>query len=91
MGKKLIKDRLEKECSVCVRKIHIIQYTDRSFRGGHYFFEIPISTKTEWERVLKAGTHTYKRDGFEFEIINKEPKAYKYVEYWECPKCYWRK
>ncbi|MBI4652713.1 hypothetical protein HY750_00450 [Candidatus Kuenenbacteria bacterium] len=34
---KIIKDRLERSCVVCGKKIKIILYTNFSYRGGHYF------------------------------------------------------
>lgn len=51
-----IKERVQRMCVVCGKKITIIRYKDRSYRGGHYF-----------------------------------GKLIKNAEYWECPKCYWRK
>ncbi len=85
---KIIKDRLEKSCSVCGEKIKIIHYTDKTYRGGYYFFDIPISTKKEWTKAHKAGTRTWKFEGREFQVMKKDPKPYKFVEYWECLKCY---
>ncbi|MEK7471296.1 MAG: hypothetical protein AAB623_01445 [Patescibacteria group bacterium] len=35
--KKIIKDRIERSCVVCGKKIKIILYNDYSYRGGHYF------------------------------------------------------
>lgn len=63
---------------------------DRTYRGGHYFCKIPISTKAEWAKALKAGTRISKIGGFTMNVLKKDPKPYKYVEYWECPTCYWK-
>ena len=90
LEKKQIKSRLEKSCSICGKEIKVILYTDKSYRGGHYFFDIPISTKKEEAKARKAGTRTWKFGGLEFQVMKKDPKPYKHIEYWECPKCYWR-
>ena len=77
---KSIKDRLEKFCSICGKKIKIVCYTDKTYRGGHYFGKIPISTKKELEKAHKAGTMIWKFEGREFQVMKKDPKPYKYVE-----------
>lgn len=86
--KKEIKDRLEKSCSICGKKIKVIRYTDSTYRGGHYFFKIPISTKAEWAKARKAGTKTMTIGTSKFEVMKRDPKPYKHIEYWECPSCY---
>jgi len=88
--KREIIDRLEKTCACCSRKIKVILYKDGTYRGGHYFGEIPFCTKKELRKAEKAGTIKKRINGFEFEVFKKDPKPYKYEEYWECPKCYWR-
>ena len=85
---KVIKDRLERTCAVCAKKIKIIRYIDKSYRGGYYFFDVPICTKKERNKSLKAGTRIVKIGKHEFNVLKKDPKPYKFVEYWECPKCY---
>jgi len=90
-SKKEIIKRLEKICSICGRKIKVILYKDRSYRGGHYFGKIPLYTKRELHKALKAGTRKKRIGDFEINVLKKDPKPYKYEEYWECPKCYWRK
>lgn len=85
---KIIKSRLEKSCSICARKIKVILYTDRSYRGGHYFFKVPISTKAEWAKAIKAGTRVSKIGDLKMNVLKKDPKPYKFIEYWECPTCY---
>ena len=37
MSKKIIKERIVRQCSICPKKINVILYTDDSYRGGHYF------------------------------------------------------
>ena len=83
--------KLNKECSCCGKSIKITLYKNKAYRGGHYFGKIPISSKKEWKRALKNGTHKTKIGKITVEVLNKDPKPYKYLEYWECPRCYWRK
>jgi len=87
--KKEIIKRLDKTCAVCGRKIKVILYKDRSYRGGHYFGKIPLHTKKELNKALKAGTHKERIDDWEIDVLNKGPKPYDYAEYWECPNYYW--
>ena len=87
--KEIIK-RLNKACSCCGGEIKVILYKDKSYRGGHYFGKIPLSTKREFNKALRAGTKKEKIGRFEFEVLKKDPKPYKYAEYWECPKCFWQ-
>ena len=89
--KKEIIKRLNKICAICGRRIKVIVYKDRTYRGGHYFGKIPLYTKKELNKALKVGTHKEKIGNWEINVLNKDPKPYKYEEYWECPKCYWRK
>lgn len=88
--KKQIKKRLEKSCAICGKDIKVIIYTDKSYRGGHYFGKIPLVSKEETAKALRAGTRTWKFAGQEFQVMKRSGRPYKYVEYWECPKCYWR-
>jgi len=88
--KEIIK-RLNKTCAVCGRKMKVILYKERNYRGGHYFGKIPLFTKKEFKKALKAGTHKVRIGDLEIEVLNRNPKLHKYEEYWECPKCYWRK
>jgi hypothetical protein len=49
---KTIKDRIERFCVVCGKKIKIILYTDHRYRSGHYFVfgKKPKNLKLEyWE------------------------------------------
>lgn len=89
-AKKQIKKRLEKSCAICGRDIKVILYTDKSYRGGHYFCNTPIVSKEETAKALKAGTSNWKIGGQEFQVMKRSGRPYKYVEYWECGGCYWR-
>jgi hypothetical protein len=40
MKKKEIIKRIDKDCSVCGKKIKVIVYQDKTYRGGHYFCKI---------------------------------------------------
>ena len=88
---KVIVKRLNKTCACCGRKIKVILYKDETYRGGHYFGRIPLYTKKEFRKAMKAGTKKEKIDNWEINVLKKDPKPYKHIEYWECPKCYWRK
>ena len=35
--RKIIKKHIIRKCSICGNDARIIVYTDRSYRGGHYF------------------------------------------------------
>jgi hypothetical protein len=83
-----IKGRLEKECAVCGRKVRVILYNDRSYRGGHYFGKIPFYKKGA---INFKDTKKVKVGGLGMNVLQNLPKPYKYEEYWECPKCYWGK
>ncbi len=85
---KTIKDRFERPCVICAKKIKVILYSDCSYRGGHYFGKIPVSTKKEWVRVRKLGTTPWKFGDLEMQVLKEDPKPYKYFEYWECTTCY---
>lgn len=89
--KKCISKRLDKTCAVCGRKFKLISYSDRTYRGGHYFGEIPICTNKETKRMLRGGTRTEKLGNMTVEVFKINPKPFKHLEYWECPKCYWKK
>jgi hypothetical protein len=45
MPKKEIKKRLLKSCSICERKINLISYADKTYRGGHFFGKFTIRKK----------------------------------------------
>lgn len=79
---------MEKKCSICGKKMKVILYDDRSYRGGHFFGKIPYSSKAEWKKALQAGTRTSKIGGMEIQVMKKDTKPQGYFEYWECPSCY---
>lgn len=83
--------KMNKKCSCCGKGIKITVYKDKTYRGGYYFGKIPISSKKEWKKALKSGTHKAKIGKMTVEVLNKDPKPYKYLEYWECSKCYQKK
>lgn len=87
---KTIKEILDKNCAVCGRKIRVFLYSNRSYRGGHYFGKIPLYTKKEINKALKSGVRKSKIGSLEIEVLKKDPKPYDSSEYWECPKCYWK-
>jgi len=91
VSKKEIIKRLDKTCACCGRNIKVILYKKKTYRGGHYFGKIPLYIKEEIRKAMKAGTKKEKIDNWEIEVLKKNPKLYKYEEYWECPKCYWGK
>lgn len=88
---KIIKKRIVRQCAICGKDAKVIVYNDGKCRGGHYFGEIPLYTKKAWKEAWKAGTHKSKFMGKLVDVMNKDPKSHGYAEYWECPKCYWRK
>lgn len=45
---KTIVERLTKTCVICGRNLKVIIYSDRSYRGGHYFGKI-IKSAEYWE------------------------------------------
>jgi len=85
-----IAKRLSKECLDCGRKIKVIVYADKGYRGGHYFGKVPVYSKRELKKMEKGDTHVSKVGDFEMNVYNYDPKPRDYFEYWECPRCYWR-
>lgn len=85
-----IAKREMRTCSICGGQMRIIFYRDRSYRGGHYFGRIPLHRKSEWKKALRAGTRKVRMGTHTIDVLKKDPKPYGHVEYWECPKCYWR-
>ena len=80
--------KMEKMCADCGRIMKIVLYADRSYRGGHYLGKIPLHSKMELRRVIEGGTHPGRIGTHTFRVLNKEPKPYRYAEYWECSRCY---
>lgn len=89
--KKTIKSRLNRTCSCCGKPLKVIIYSDKSYRGGHYWGKIGLTTKKADREALKAGSHPWNFHGMILQVTNKEPVPYKYIEDWECFKCYWKK
>jgi hypothetical protein len=79
---------IRRQCSICGRKIFVRIYPDDSYRGGHFFGKIPLYTDEEFEKARRAGTTKECWGKTVVEILKKDPKPYKYEEYWECDKCY---
>jgi len=88
---KELKEIIERTCAVCGKEISVRIYKKLShkgcnYRGGHYFGKIPFYTKREIACTSKQAVPD-KRIGW---WILPKMTPYKYEEYWECPKCYWR-
>ena len=87
--KEIITKRLRKTCAGCGRKINVILYEDKSYRGGHYFGKIPLYTDREFEKAHSVGTTKERFGKVVIEVLKKDPKPYAHAEYWECQSCYW--
>ena len=77
----VIIDRMKKSCVICGAAMKVILYNDRSYRGGHYFGKIPLQSKREVLRALKAGTHSIKMGNHTLNVLNRDPKPYGKFEY----------
>ncbi len=86
---KSIKKRVNKTCSMCGKEINVIIYTGTTYRGGHFFGKVGLTTKKAEMEAHKAGTRLYNFHGTILRVMSKDSVPYKYVEDWECPKCYW--
>lgn len=82
---------MKKQCVVCGKNILIKLFPNGNYTGGNYFGKIPLCTNRELNKVLEAGTTRERWGKTVIEVLKKDPKPYEYVEYWECPKCYWGK
>ena len=89
--KKVIIKRMARACSCCGKPLAVIIYTDKSYRGGHYWEKIGITTKKADREARKAGSRPWNFHGTILHVMNKEAVPYKYVEDWECTKCYWKR
>jgi hypothetical protein len=87
--KKEIRDRVSRQCTSCGKDMTVILYTDKSYRGGHYWGKIGIYSKKEMEKELKSSYKEVKIGNTIARVHDYEPKTTKYFEDWECPKCYW--
>ena len=90
MKKELVKKFTDKTCSDCGKGMKVFLYSDKTYRGGHYFGKIGISSEKEKAKSRSMGTREWKFDGHVFNVLKYDPKPYKYLEHWECPSCYWR-
>jgi hypothetical protein len=57
-------------------------------RMDRRFDEITASKK-EKDKQFKLGTRKSKFGNHTLNVFKYEAKPYKYLEHWECPKCYW--
>jgi hypothetical protein len=87
---KVISKRITPFCSVCGRKVNVICYRDRTYRGGHYFGKFPLYDKKELKKARQGGVQESVFHGRTISVLKKDPKPYGYAEYWECPRCYWK-
>ncbi len=85
---KTIKSKKQKTCVICGKGINVIIYSNKSYHGGHYFGKIPLHTKKALYEALKAGYREAKVGNRVVRVMKKDPMVYKYIEYWECSKCY---
>ena len=85
LKRKIISKRKEKKCAICGRKINLIIYTDKHYRGGHYFGKIPLYTKKAWDEALKLGTDEIKIGNTVGQVLRKDPRSYKRLEYGNAP------
>lgn len=86
-----IKEKLKtikKYCTSCGKEIKVIVYKNHTSRGGHYFGKIPLYKKNELNKAIKADTRKARIGKMVVEVLKKDPKPYKYAEYWECNGCY---
>ncbi len=88
VSRKEIKKRILRMCSICGKDMKVIVYKDKTYRGGYYFFDIPLSTKKEEEKARQAGTRTEMMGDREVQVMRRDPKPYAHVEYWECSPCF---
>lgn len=90
---------MKKSCAVCGAKIVVMLHVNRTYTGGHCFGRIPLHTKKDMLRAIKAGTHKVRFAGGTLNVMNKDPKPYTFMEYCppasmrsfgqgECKKCY---
>ena len=79
---------LKKVCACCGKEIEVKVFTNRHYRGGHYFGKIPLYKKDELNKAVGAGTRKTRIGKMTVEVLKKDPKPYKYEEYWECNVCY---
>ena len=86
--KKEIRERVSKQCTSCEKDMTVLLYTDKTYRGGHYFGKIGIPSKKEALKEKKSGTREVKYGDLTVHVFKYSPKVTKFIENWECPKCY---
>ncbi|MFA6547399.1 MAG: hypothetical protein WCT11_00450 [Candidatus Magasanikbacteria bacterium] len=82
MTTKTIKKRVRKICSCCGKEINVILYSDKNYRGGHYFGKVPVYDENSYK---KATVKVEKKTGWR---IVSGLKIKEKIEYWEWPRCY---
>jgi hypothetical protein len=86
--------KIIRDCADCGKKMTVYIYADKkknNYRGGHYFGKIGICSKKENAKMFKSGTRKSKFGKLVLNVYKYEHKPYKYLEHWECPRCYWGK
>jgi hypothetical protein len=83
--------KIIRNCADCGRKMTVYIYADKkkNNRGGHYFGKIGICSKKENAKEAKSPRTKHKFHGLVYYMHKYVAKPYKYLEHWECPKCYW--
>jgi len=79
--------QLTKTCVCCGKKIKILVYKNKTYRGGHYFGKIPLHKEKDINIAIK-NTRKIKIGSIVVDVLKKDPNPYGYAEYWECPECY---
>ena len=91
MLKRKITKRRDMPCSICERRMHVVFYANKKYRGGHYFGKVPLYRKSELGKMQRSGTYKSRLSAtWIIDVCNYDPKPYAHFEYWECPNCYWR-
>lgn len=75
--------KLYRRCVVCGKRIIIVVYNDRHYRGGQYFNKFKVQVgRGEYKKV-----GTTKLAGRKVNVVKWTGRE-KEVEYWECENCY---
>ena len=88
MKNEKISKRVTLFCSLCSKQMRVVFYTDGSYRGGHYFGDIPLYSKSETKKMVKGGTHMSKIGKMKIAVYNYDPKPNVHESYWECSACF---
>lgn len=81
-------EEITRQCAICGKDILVHLFPKGKYKGGNYFCKIPICSKFEINKTRKAGFTKKQIAQTTLNVFKKDPKPYKYVEYWECDKCY---